>query len=206
VELDCQCGEPANLSDAEYYQKTFGEPVDYQDKNELPLFMVYRDLGFVPELKLCLPHIPRIRAACEYYREGKLTLKDCVSEIRFHNTNIRNDCFAKKKFKISKLYEPWMYELYYEYEKDLIESVHNRLTNLLGYEPDLEHSAEGEIFLMEYFVDDKSEIELPAGQYFEYEFAELARYRKAYLNEGKDAANKLSLLCVDRRIAKNKTT
>jgi hypothetical protein len=78
-----------------------------------------------------------------------------------------------------------------------VNRVHNRISQILGFKPELEHSIEAEILLREYTSIEQHYVEIPLRQHFDYEAAELVQYRREHLLKGRQTANNLPLISLE---------
>lgn len=152
-------------------------------------------LGYIPESYIRLPHETFLRASLHQHRSGGLSwdglfgqAEECVKLMR--NEEVKNHSHLT--------YGDDVRERYTHYLPNCRETVRNRLTKFLGYEPKLEHSMAIEIRLREYLISDRYHFsDEPTAR--DFQAINVIKYREVLLEKGKRAADASPLYAIDTR-------
>ena len=169
----------------------------YPEHAAIALKLIKRMMGHTPKQLIYIPHEPFIRAHIESYIRGTISNEEYFNLVAKHVRDIRNDFM-----RLEKKYNIYNEKDFFAYESKAEKSKHvarNRLSNLLGYVPDVQHSLEGELLLrraidckLVHVLDDYCDIDFKA--------AAITNYRMVYFTYGKQAADNSELMGLARNI------
>lgn len=156
----------------------------FEDTESIGLSVIERLLGYLPPQSVTLPYETFLRALVHSYRHNQLSGDDFTQQVTDHVKLIRN---ADMQANNCPTYTPNNYAYYHETLLPYGIQVRERLTWLLGYEPQIEHSLIAELWLRtqlakdtNIFSDQITAIDLRA--------ISLIKYREVLSNKGKSAA------------------
>ena len=147
------------------------------------------NLGYLPPNDVMLPYEPYLRALIQMYWQDALTEDDFLQQAEDHIKLIRN---ADMKHNTCQTYDDAIYENYRNTFVPYGYAVKSRLTNFLGYEPELEHSLIAEMWMRDILADQTYQLprEITAD---DIRAITLIKYREALLKQGKAVADKSPL-------------
>lgn len=144
-------------------------------------------LGYVPAIWIRLPYELQI------HRLWQLETSDKRSDGFIDNLipiikKIRNKDLKKDGRYTTEVYNEKDFEDYNTNLQPLANAARERVAKALGYYPDLQHSLWAEVLLRHYMVKDDFHPDKPM-QPFDWQAAQLIRYREHLLNSGIEAAD-----------------
>ena len=146
-------------------------------------------LGFLPDDFITIPHEPYIRGIVNSFKMGMLTEQQFYDAVEDSVIPMRN----KFVFDHNEVVYPQStYERYNNLLEHQKSAATNRITKLLGYEPNIGASISTIVSLANTMFQDAKmfpEHVTPA----DYQVIQIIKYREVLLGKGKDAANKSSL-------------
>lgn len=146
--------------------------------------------GYLPQDHVCMPHLAFMQTLVENHRSGNMPDETFEKEIVFHLLRLRND--DMKPWVRFMTQPPHVREDYKSYLPEYAQKARNRLSKLLGYEPDVEHSMCAELMLRMLYQYVEI-LEIRENTDFDFKAFMVAKYRETYFKEGADAANELGL-------------
>lgn len=189
--------------DAEAFQKDFDLAVleghlytiSWNDlnnaSNSLPHFaqkgreLIECRLGYLPHDSVTLPFEPRLRTHVRAYEFGLISVYEFEQQADTVLKEIRN---RDMRHNTCLTYDPQIYRKYFDTFVPYGYAVRERLSNFLGYIPDLKHSVVAELWLRDLVARD--DIRLPNWPTSaDYKAMTLIRYREVLLEQGKEAAD-----------------
>lgn len=164
-----------------------------RDVNILPdlenrsLSVIRKFIGYLPgELVYC-KYSPFIRSIIDNHNKGLISYESYFDEVEFFCLKIRNDDIIKyggAKYKEHAEKDYKYYETYLAAYKTL---ARHRLSNFLGFEPDVQYSLYAETFLRHFVSRDGFYLEMPFAD-FDFRAASIYVFRELLLKEGLEAA------------------
>ena len=161
----------------------------YPQRRNEALAWIRSSLLYLPPQHVFQPHLTFIQSLIENEAMGVITNDTFLKEIEIHLTNIRNDDMKKGEWVKHIPFREQDYEAYETHLQEYKNLTHYRLSELMGYEPALEHALEAEIFLRKIFASDQfyqSEGYTP----LDYKALVITRYREVYMLKGEAIADK----------------
>jgi len=149
-------------------------------------------LGYLPADSVIMPYEPFLRALSQSHAQGHLSDDQFMQEAEAHIKLIRK---ADLQHNTCLDYDAAIYENYRKHFVPYGQIVKDRLTQFLGYEPELQHSLIAELWLREVMADDRFMLPntvTPA----DWKAVTLIKYREILLEGGLEAADASSLLCI----------
>ncbi|PSR55789.1 hypothetical protein AHMF7605_20945 [Adhaeribacter arboris] len=160
--------------------------------------LIERLLGYFPHDCIVLKYEPFLRVLIQNHEQGMLSDEAFTKQAEEHVKLIRN-------FEMTEnaclTYKPYVYEQYKTYLNHYEADVKARLISFLKYEPKLEHSVVGEIWMREVMSQDT--FQLPS--YItpvDFKVITLIKYREALLEYGKEIADASPLYGFESAIIK----
>lgn len=154
------------------------------------LDVIEQRLGWLPHASSRLRYEPYLRALLRDYRSGAMTEAAFSTQVDTHLQLIRNEEMSENT---CPTYDAEVYRSYATYLPQQREAARSRVTQFLGYAPDLQHSLVAELWLRKMLADDS--FHLPAAPTaIDWKVLSLIQYREALLAEGKAAADASPLL------------
>jgi hypothetical protein len=150
-------------------------------------------LGYNPHPYDYYPHLPFIQTVIDNYMKRQIPAKTANAELLFHMKAIRNKQMLSGGWLRFLERTPEEYAYYARVLPKMAVSARLRLCQLLGYEPDIVHSMDAEIYLRHVYCRDDFYEDMPFSQE-DYLAATVTRYCQLYLTEGKAAADDSGLL------------
>ncbi|GAB3040155.1 hypothetical protein [Spirosoma pulveris] len=148
------------------------------------------NLGYLPPDEVMLPYEPYLRALIQMYWHSTMDEDEFMHQVEDHIRLIRN---ADMKHNVCLNYDDAIYQNYRENFAPYGYAVKERLTNFLGYEPQLEHSLIAEMWMRDIMSDDtyKIPVEMTPD---DIRAMTLIKYREVLLKDGQAEADKSPLL------------
>ncbi|MGA0556803.1 hypothetical protein ACO2Q8_09145 [Larkinella sp. VNQ87] len=164
--------------------------------NTLPHFaqkgreLIESRLGYLPHDCVTLPFEPRLRMHVRAYEYG------LISEFEFEqqaNTVLKEIRNQDMRLNTCLTYDPHIYRKYYDTFVPYGYAVRERLSNFLGYIPDLKHSVVAELWLRD--LVGRDDIRLPDWPTpADFKAITLIRYREILFEQGQTGADLSQLL------------
>ncbi len=160
------------------------------------LVWIKRCLGYIPENYIYLPHISYIQSLLQNMENGVITQSSFADDILKHMKHIRNDDMKKGGWVGSRVYNYDMRKVYKLLLPGFKQAARERLSLLLGYDPELKYSLGAELHLRLLFEKEFYRPDLP---YCEYDFkaATIVNYRKSYYTFDEPTADESDLFAMD---------
>lgn len=150
-------------------------------------------LGYLPVPVIYMPHEAFIRTLIASYQNGTLRKDNLLDEVEFHAKRIRNDDMKKGGWVKYLVHDEADYKRYDMHLAIYKHIARDRLCELIGYEPSLDHSLEAELYLREFFQSDAFTSETPYC-HIDHKAVTIVRYREAYLLQGEMTADDSDLM------------
>lgn len=161
--------------------------------------IIVRVLGYLPPNYIYYPHEKFIRLSIDSYKKGRTNLGQFWRENLFHIQQIRNEdmwnhCWPNYKFEEEK-------DIYFKYYEPFaaLEIAQIRITQCLGYEPQIEHSYYPAMWLCDEIVKSGINVGYPLND-IDYRAATITKFREIYSKKGYEAANQSYFACERRDI------
>lgn len=150
-------------------------------------------VGYLPVPIIYMPHENFVRALIATYKSGNLSKDTFLDEVEFYAKQIRNDDMKKGGWVKYKSYDESDMTRYHSYLSPYKQAARQRLSELMGYEPSLQHSLDAELYLRELLQTDDFHTAMPNGE-TDHKAVTIVRYREAFLLEGEEAADNSDLI------------
>jgi hypothetical protein len=147
------------------------------------------NLGYLPPADVVMPFEPYLRALIQTYCQGAVLEDDFYRQLEGHVKLIRN---ADMRHNLCLDYDDAIYQDYHLNFSHYGYKARERISRLLGYEPDLRHSLMAELWMRDILSDDTYKIpeEITSD---DVRAITLVKYRETLLLEGQQAADAASL-------------
>lgn len=156
------------------------------------LSLIEKRLGYIPRQSITLLYEPDLRLYYHQYLFGKIDLDGL-----YYRTDELLKVMRKWDLKAdTKLFdEPDIYKQYYQQYLPYVQMAHQRINQILGYEPPMEYSLAAVIWLSQVIAKDNSPLpDCISG--VDYRVMTSIRYREILMTEGETAANNSPLLAM----------
>lgn len=156
------------------------------------LSLIEKRLGYIPRQSITILYEPDLRLYYHQYLFGKIDL-----ESLYYKADELLKVMRKWDLKAdNRLFdEPNIYKHYYQQYLPYVQMAHQRIHQILGYEPALEYSLAAVLWLSQLMTKDNGSL----GNYtsaVNYRVMTSIRYREILVTEGEEAANNSSLLAL----------
>lgn len=150
--------------------------------------IIVRVMGYLPYKSVYFPHQAFMRAEFDNYIKGLTTEERFWKETLLHVLDIRNDDMFKSGYLDYKEYGSLQQQMYNGFMPDRIQLVRKRLSSFLGYEPDLVHSYDAEMWLREAMRNTGMAEDSPITAQ-DYRAITITKYREIFLKDGEREAD-----------------
>jgi hypothetical protein len=163
---------------------------EYEAKSNMVIETI---LGYLPEPYARIKQEPFIRTLLHQKLSGSLSYDEFYQQAEECIKQIRNvDLLPHSELT----YDSRLYKNYHSHLPHLASKAKERLTNLLDYEPKVEHSLVVELGIRDAFLDDAFYLtEEPTA--LDYKGINIIKYREVLLEKGKSEADNSPLPAVD---------
>lgn len=146
--------------------------------------LIERRLGYLPHECHYLTYEPYIRGLIHRFRQGQMNEDDFLHEVDEQVKFIRN---SDMQHNTCLTYDEAIYRTYDNYVNVYGHAARDRLTEFLGYIPQLEHSLIAELWLQEILARDDCRLPLAATE-VDARAITLIKFREMLLQNGLNAA------------------
>lgn len=160
----------------------------YPEYEERSLEVIENFLHYLPAPQIYIPHQPFIKSLIASEQRGALTEEQVIPELEFHCKRIRNDDMKKWGWAKQGKYKQSDYDLYETHLAAYKQKARQRLCEIIGFEPPLEHSLGAELYMRNVFLDDNYHDDQPYTLY-EKRAVTIGLYREAMLEGGPEVAD-----------------
>jgi len=150
-------------------------------------------LGYNPHPHDYYPSLPFIQSLLDTYIKKQITAQTANAELLFHMKAIRNHQMLSGGWLRYLDRTPEEYVYYAKVLPKMALTARFRLSQFLGYTPDIIHSMDAEIYLRHVYCRDDFREDMPFSQE-DYVAVTVTRYCELYMTEGKEAADDSGLL------------
>jgi hypothetical protein len=189
LQLGMSCSWSEFFDDPQTSQMTF----DKTDRADAEYF-IQGLLGYLPDEKFYLPHLPFIISAYNQFKKGIVNSSTLETELVFHIKHIRNDELMQSGFNYCKAYTDEDYKYYECHLAHLKKTARDRLENLAGSPLDIENSLYAEMLLREFLncqsLQDRIMSELTPA---DLKALTMYFFRSTYINMGGSHARRMDL-------------
>ncbi|WP_375447195.1 hypothetical protein [uncultured Fibrella sp.] len=146
-------------------------------------------LGYLPLESVLMPFEAYLRALVHQYWQGSIEQEDFLDQIEDHIKLIRNE---DMKYNTCLTYDEAIYRNYENTYLPYGYMVRDRLSQFLGYVPQLEHSLIAELWMRDIMAEDTFQLPETIDP-VDIRAMTLIKYREVLLRQGKAAADRSPL-------------
>lgn len=169
------------------------------DLQEDAIRLIGNALGYIPAPHSYIPHLPFIQTLLQNQDRAVISEDESSEEIIFHLKRVRNDDMKSGGWVRFKEHKQPDLDLYNSHHSAYKQAAKDRLSKLLGYEPNIAYSLDAELLIRDMIEQDSYHSDMPFVGH-DYKAATITVYREIYLTQGEKAADDLDLFCLARRV------